>query len=1261
MKIISVQFYNLNSLKGESPLIDFETGTLGSAGIFAITGATGAGKTTILDAICVALYGETPRLKNPGDLMTRHTGECWSEVVFEATGQRYRSRWSLHRSRKKPDGNLQTPKGELVLLGSGDGTQTGATRPKDKIIEERRSNIPKKIEALSGLDFKRFCRSVLLAQGDFDAFLNASVNERAELLEKMTGTEIYGEISRLAYQRFKQEDEMLKTLKAHLNGLEPMTDQELVQQQEALDHAALKSRAFEREIREFQTCHNWYDTMAKHEEFIKNATHELILNAQQSEEAKEELTRLKVHEHAMTFKPELDLIDQYRIDLDRTKSQRIAIEALLPEDQKKVESSEKEFLEINNSLEKFRISKTEEEQKIQSVIRLDEQITGVLRQSSDLRGKKLLSEKRIHEIKIFIEQKNMEHQNSRKCLQIAQTYLHEHKDDNILESKFYWLSEKISNLLSIRNSTVLSQKELANHQNNLKRLNMLVSDTNNQQVMVEKTVAMALEKKEQFKSQLAKLLTQNSLETTDELLARKQGQAHLYEKLTETAIEQETAVAARDKIVQEIALLKENKESITKGVSEWEDRINELEKDLNDLQKRRELELLISKYEDDRKSLIQGQACPLCGSRDHPFIEKDPEIPDQNQTLIRIDEKKKSRTHAIKESEKAHSRLASYQEKLNSLNNLLTQSITQIENALTKWNRAVQEEKKVNNHDLAIDIGQIAELEHQHADIKTEIDSLRKHSGYIRSAQDSIIKSDREFADAEKKLNKILLNLKEIEGKIEAVSQAIKAESLNLNEKQGSIKSSESDLGQILDRLCLKVPSYGNEKEFIINLEARWQKYREHSDKESITKSAIQKLEGELENLARQHHSENENLKTIELELSQKEAELKDQKKIRSELFGDKKPENVKHELDIEEKRYFEAIETTRKTVDQRRQIKSENETRHTMTLESEKSLHERLTNTEKQLYYKVTNYLSGLDKNCEQPFAPLEQDIRSAILQPEKLKNITDLKNSIEKSAIEIRARLSSAQKNLESERTKNLSARFPEVMNSPSPIVKIEERIRELGQLKTEQEQKIGEIRAILKAQEDLKTRQKDKLKQIEAQSREWTRWHTMNELIGSADGMKFRRFAQGLTLEYLVKLANEHMEKLNGRYILKRDDDNELEIEIVDTFQADVIRPTRTLSGGESFLVSLSLALGLSSLSSRKARVDSLFLDEGFGTLDSDMLDVALAALHNLQASGRTIGIISHVEVLKERIPSQIQVIRKSGGISAVRIKDHYHSDL
>jgi len=211
MRILQLRFKNLNSLVGEWN-IDFTHPDYESNGIFAITGPTGAGKTTLLDAICLALYGRTPRInsisKNANELMARQTGECFAEVTFETASGKFRAFWYQHRSRKRADGDLQLVSREIVNAAT------------NEILENKLNAVDRRIEEITGMDFARFTRSMLLAQGGFDSFLKASPGDRAPILEQITGTEIYSTISIAVFEREKVEAECLRSLNSELEGIE---------------------------------------------------------------------------------------------------------------------------------------------------------------------------------------------------------------------------------------------------------------------------------------------------------------------------------------------------------------------------------------------------------------------------------------------------------------------------------------------------------------------------------------------------------------------------------------------------------------------------------------------------------------------------------------------------------------------------------------------------------------------------------------------------------------------------------------------------------------------------------------------------------------------------------------------------------------------------------------------------------------------------------------------------------------------------------
>ena len=214
------------------------------------------------------------------------------------------------------------------------------------------------------------------------------------------------------------------------------------------------------------------------------------------------------------------------------------------------------------------------------------------------------------------------------------------------------------------------------------------------------------------------------------------------------------------------------------------------------------------------------------------------------------------------------------------------------------------------------------------------------------------------------------------------------------------------------------------------------------------------------------------------------------------------------------------------------------------------------------------------------------------------------------------------------------------------------IDVELEKLSEHLKHQQITLGKVQQAISHDQQSKVEQQTLLTQIALEQKNLDELSYLNNLIGSADGAKFRKFAQGLTLNHLVYLANEQLNKLDGRYQLQCQQGETLSLQVLDTWQADSIRDTKTLSGGESFLVSLALALALSDLVSSKTSIDSLFLDEGFGTLDNDTLEIALDALDNLNATGKMIGIISHVEALKERIAVQVKVEKQSGlGVSCL----------
>jgi exonuclease SbcC len=270
------------------------------------------------------------------------------------------------------------------------------------------------------------------------------------------------------------------------------------------------------------------------------------------------------------------------------------------------------------------------------------------------------------------------------------------------------------------------------------------------------------------------------------------------------------------------------------------------------------------------------------------------------------------------------------------------------------------------------------------------------------------------------------------------------------------------------------------------------------------------------------------------------------------------------------------------------------------------------------------------------------EQTLQAALLPEASLKTLQQAADRLKADAARLQALQEQCQSSLQLLQQQALTEQ-----SSAELAAALEQLTSEHGLLL----EKRGSLQQTLNINTERKAQFGAQQQAIDAQQRELERWDTLHALIGSADGKKFRNFAQGLTFELMIGHANRQLQKMSDRYLLVRDAEQPLELNVIDNYQAGEIRSTKNLSGGESFLISLALALGLSGMASRNVRVDSLFLDEGFGTLDEEALETALDTLSGLQQEGKLIGVISHVQALKDRIATRIEIQPLSGGRSRI----------
>ena len=351
----------------------------------------------------------------------------------------------------------------------------------------------------------------------------------------------------------------------------------------------------------------------------------------------------------------------------------------------------------------------------------------------------------------------------------------------------------------------------------------------------------------------------------------------------------------------------------------------------------------------------------------------------------------------------------------------------------------------------------------------------------------------------------------------------------------------------------------------------------------------------------------------------------------RKALYGDKNPDNEELRLN---KTVSDAEDAEKKARDRHNELHQRWNTAKTHI----ESLKKRIDQREPELRKLEIEFSTAL---APAGFSD-EVQFLEARLTAEQRDELSTKAKKLGGNQTDLKARQKDRETRLATEIAKMVTNKSLEEMEPQ--FKKYEDSLKDLRNIIAGLKHKLSENTA---AKERIKAKQTA----IEAQKKECHRWENLHELIGSADGKKYRNFAQGLTFEMMIGHANRQLQKMTDRYLLVRDDAQPLELNVVDNYQAGEIRSTKNLSGGESFIVSLSLALGLSHMASKNVRVDSLFLDEGFGTLDEEALDTALETLAGLQQDGKLIGVISHVPALKERISTQIQVTPQTGGRSQI----------
>jgi len=1132
MRILSLRLKNLNSLKGEWK-IDFTAEPFAGNGLFAITGPTGAGKTTLLDAICLALYHRTPRMsvlsQSGNELMTRHTADCLAEVEFEVKGQPYRAFWSQRRARDKAEGALQAPKVELVRIdrASGEG----------EILTDKVNDKLKQTEILTGLDFERFTKSMLLAQGGFAAFLEANANQRAELLEELTGTEIYGLISQRVFERTREVRGARDQLRARAEGVELLSDEQREALEQQNHQALLQEASLQGRQVALQAQHRWREDLGRAERQMQQASDKEAGARQALDAAQPQLQRLAASEPAARLQP---LHQAWRASQDSLAQDRAALE---------------------------------ENRAEQAASR--ERIAEALWSACQFAGQ--VSDARSAELDTLIEQ--------RRALdaRLAQQPQRARLGELLGGWRAQFAQRARLAAASVDSQRQFDLAEQAFNEAGARREVLQGAVTQSEQKLGE-TRQSESAARQQLEALLAGATEVQLRERAQQLQALGRG----FDRLEQIAQARSQAAVQLARRQPELLALRQRKGERDGAIVALRERYKALQQQVVDREKLLQQEQRIHQLEHWRAQLQPGEACPLCGSQQHPAVDAYQAL-DVSATQTALDESKRALAELESQGIALRGELAELEAQIQQGQRQLDEAETVLRQQQDAW------QQQCAAQGLQLDDEQALAAERQRhemalADLQQQLKALDEHKVHLQESTQARVDAERAHSEAAQQLALF-------EGEQQFARQRQDERTQQIASQRAELQQQEESLAAALAELGYGLPEDG--ERWLAERTGEWQLWQKDQQ------------------LGQQ-------LATAERDAAQaagaaREVALQWQQRWQGAEF---KPRLALPRADDPQQVLAEA--EARLSASQRQADALQGR---------EQSLLERVAQDQARLVQSEATWQHALEQS---PFAD-ESVYLAALLDDTLRAELSTLKQQLETAITEAVALRAAALKDVERLQAEPRGDLTLDELNQQ--LLALNAELRELGQRQ-------GEIRAQLQGDDARRASQQSLFEEIRRQEEEHDLWQRLNSLIGSSDGARYRRFAQGLTLDHLVHLANRQLQRLHGRYQLARRSDGELELEVIDTWQGDTARDCKTLSGGESFLVSLALALALSDLVSHKTSIDSLFLDEGFGTLDGETLEVALDALDSLNATGKTIGVISHVEALKERIPVQLKVNKGVG---------------
>ncbi|MEZ4986552.1 MAG: AAA family ATPase [Saprospiraceae bacterium] len=1194
MRIHKIHIHNLHSLRVQAT-IDLDQPPLDSAGIFAITGDTGAGKTTLLDAVTLALYGKVARSKNlnetPKEVMSYGASTCLAEVEFSVDNERYLASWGMYRARQKADGNLIGPKRELARWVE----EQQAFVP----IAEKIKEVDEAVERITRLDYHRFTRSVLLSQGDFAAFLKADERDRSELLERITGTQVYSQLSIAAFERFRLEKQLLAEKEEQLRALNlleeaPIADADLAAQR---TQTQTLGEEFDRLQKQLQQRERWEEATA--------SLQKLQMEQQQIDARiaafSADRTRLDKSLALRPFRESFSRLDVLTQTANRLQKQTTEAAANLEQYQSVLADWQQEAANAREAYSLRQAQRQVEEALFREVEKWDDQLAQYAEQEQTAQARLHREQEVLHRIQQ--EQEALQRQSLEKTqLWESQTaWLANHRQYVELPSQLEWIEEKRNQLIQLHRKKEEKEQLLVEWEEKMQTLSTQIADLEHQ--LANAVSALAVDK-QAFASHLPEPFTTNEQDAVRQVgntILTLQDSKEWVRLLAETDKQYQQLLADMAKQEAELGELVARQQHISKELLNIADQQDIHREELAYRQSIYEQQQRIANYEKDRQELKPGDPCPLCLSTDHPFHDH-PVVPYVDKARV--------------DWEKA---LA-------------------YDTQLQQQQRALMLEEAGLHKDIEWLLG--ANLDPLKGQLHVRRQQLREYEARMAS-----LVQPAEMPWAQDRGQAIDDHLREIETQLERWKQL------------------QKELDTLSARILTKEQEVQQKRMRIQEHQGEWKVLQASRANEQVAKEelavAFAKITEEVNArlLPMGHTFEEGTAKGLFKELREKAAAMQttqeQERRVGEELIALKaRIVAISEQLTVQTSLVEEHGATVATLVQQATTLRTVRQAKlGTQKVDEARQLADQQV---KDLHDKVQEWEAAWQaqrEKClqwEQTITNLQQE--QAEQQKERDALVSQLADAIKTLGYATVAdarpycldqqeetRLEQEAKSLHQQWADNEQARlmvgetiakFRPEDESLQASVLLKEAVAAHRQNYQQSLQSLGQLEEKFRQQQERSSRLVALQAEIETHRREFNRWAKLNELIGQSDGKKFRAFAQGLTLKRLVALANQHLSHLNGRYYIDKVEGEDLELEIVDTFQADNRRSMYTLSGGESFLISLSLALGLSDLAGRYAHIQSLFIDEGFGTLDAHSLDLALDTLENLQSNGKTIGIISHV---------------------------------